>query len=341
MAELAEPEAKSHLVPIWLPITLSLAVLGIVMYFTLEPTTFVELRSTRWGLLALAPIVLVVRVAVGAWRLFYFSKGQLSFPGAVRAQLAWDFFSSITPSTVGGGPIATTYIAKDSRIPLGDATGLMLFAILMDQVWFSFSIIVVIVSSLYVDLIPDSLGMVGNVSFILYGACYMSWTALFAYATLFRPRLLSNLVTRVFSLPVLRRAKNKAMRVMVTLQQRAQLLRQQQLKFYLKGLLLTTVIWVSRYGLIIIILASMSAGLDYVLATLRTITMMLGALVIPTPGGAGGIEGLFVLMLGPSIPQTLVAPALLIWRILGYYVFLAVGAYLTAHRVIKATTNPR
>ena len=128
---------------------------------------------------------------------------------------------------------------------------------------------------------------------------------------------------------------------MVTLQRRAQLLRQQRLKFYLKGLLLTTISWLSRYGLIIIILASMSAHLDYVLATLRTITMMLGALVIPTPGGAGGIEGLFVLMLGPSIPQTLVAPALLIWRILGYYVFLALGAYLTAHRVIKATANLR
>lgn len=335
MAESAEPASQSRLIPVWLPITLSLVVLGIVAFFTVEPTTLIDLRASRWWVLAFAPAALGLRVVLGAWRLLFFSKGQLRFPGAVRAQLAWDFFSSITPSTVGGGPIVPAYIARDSRIAVGDATALMLFAILMDQIWFSCSIIIVIISSLYLDLIPDSLGTAGTVTFILYGAGYMVWTAFFAHATLFRPRLLTVLIARVFSFPGLHRARGKAMRVMVNLQNRARLLRQQRPLFYIKGLLLTILGWLSRYSLIVVILASLSADLDYLLATLRTIAMMLGTLVIPTPGGAGGVEVLFALMLGPSIPQTLVAPALLIWRLLGYYVFLAAGAYLTAHQVIR------
>lgn len=340
MASPAESEPQSGTIAIWLPISLSVAVLGIVAYFTVEPTTFDDLRSARWSVLALAPVALILRVVLGAWRLLYFSRGQLRFPGAVRAQLAWDFFSNITPSTVGGGPIAPAYIARDNRIPLGDATALMLFAILMDQVWFSCSIVIVTVISIYVDLVPDSLGTVGTVSFILYGAGYMAWTGLFAYATFFRPVLLAQLIAKIFSIPGLRRVKSKAIRVMIGLQDRARILRQQRPKFYVKGLLLTMASWLSRYGLIVIILSSMNVNLDYVVATLRSVAMLLGALVIPTPGGAGGVEGLFALMLGPSISQALLAPALLIWRILGYYVFLAAGAYLTAHQFLKSTARP-
>ena len=340
MAEPAESASHSRIVPLWLPITLSLLVLGIVAFFTVEPATLVDLRRTRWGLLALAPAVLGLRVALGAWRLLYFSRGQLRFAGAIRAQLAWDFFSIITPSTVGGGPIAPAYIARDSRIAVGDATALILFAILLDQIWFSFSIVIVIISSLHVDLIPDSLGTVGTITFVLYGAGYMVWTILFAYATFFRPQLLTVVIARIFSVPGLRRARGRALRVMVNLQNRARVLRRQQPLFYVKGLLLTIVGWLSRYGLIVIILASMHADLDYLLATLRTVAMMLGALVLPTPGGAGGVEALFALMLGPLMPQSLVAPALLIWRLLAYYLFLAAGTYITAHQVMRNTSGP-
>ena len=335
MVKPAESAFHARIVPLWLPVTLSLVVLSIVAYFTVEPTTLVDLRRTRWGLLALAPVVLSLRVALGAWRLLYFSRGQLRFAGAIRAQLAWDFFSIITPSTVGGGPVAPAYIARDSRIAVGDATALILFAILLDQIWFSISIVIVIISSLHVNLIPDSLGTIGTITFVLYGAGYMLWTLLFAYATFFRPQLLAAVIARIFSLPVLRRAKGRALRVMVNLLNRARVLRHQPPLFYVKGLLLTVLGWLCRYGLIVIILASMHTELDYLLATLRTVTMMLGALVLPTPGGAGGVEALFALILGPMMPQSVVAPALLIWRLLAYYAFLVAGAFLTAHQVIR------
>ena len=62
---------------------------------------------------------------------------------------------------------------------------------------------------------------------------------------------------------------------------------------------------------------------------------MLGAVVLPTPGGAGGIEGLYALMLGPLFPEALLAPTLLTWRLMGYYIFIALGVYLTVHQVHK------
>ena len=38
-------------------------------------------------------------------------------------------------------------------------------------------------------------------------------------------------------------------------------------------------------------------------------------------------------MAPPIMPKYLVAPTLLVWRIMGYYVYIALGGYLTMHRV--------
>ena len=56
--------------------------------------------------------------------------------------------------------------------------------------------------------------------------------------------------------------------------------------------------------------------------------MTVSSFIIPTPGGAGGIEGLYVLFLGPMMPTALVAPTLFMWRFFGYYIFVAMGAFL-------------
>ena len=326
---------------VWFSIVLSLVVLGIIAAFTVKPDTLSHLRATNWGLLALAPVLVAIRVLAGAWRLQYVARGRLRFAGAVRAQLAWDFFSNVTPSTLGGGPIVPAYISRDSHIPLGESTAFMLFAMLLDQTWIAFGIATVLTGSLVIDLVPDSLGIAGSVTFMIYFSGYLLWVVLFAYATLFRPQFLASLVNRVFSLRLLRRLQDKVSTVMSTLQQRARALRTQRPMFYVKGFLLTVAVWLSRYALVIVILASFHDSLDHVLAFMRTVAMMLGALVMPTPGGAGGVEGLYVLMVGPLVPQGLIAPSLLIWRILAYYVFLAAGAYLTLHQVMNRNPNNR
>ena len=84
-----------------------------------------------------------------------------------------------------------------------------------------------------------------------------------------------------------------------------------------------------------LIVAASAPEVDYSLSGLRSVVTMLGMLAVPTPGGAGGAEGLFALLVGPLLPQALVSPAALIWRMLGYYVFLAAGAYLTLDGALR------
>lgn len=326
---------QKNSIQIWVPIVLSLAVLAAIALFTVEPDTLPLLGQTRWGLLALAPFVVGLRVIFGAWRLHYIAKGFLKFSAALRAQLAWDFFSCITPSSIGGGPIVPAYIAKDSRVSLGDSSAIMLFAMLLDQIWFACAIVVVLLSTTSIDVIPDSLGNIGMLTLITYFLGYLAWVIIFAYGALKKPEVLSWVVRRVFMLPGLRRFGSKADSILRDLQERATILRSQRLVFFLNGFGLTLLAWASRYALVVLIVAATAPEIDYILAGLRSIVTMLGALVVPTPGGAGGAEGLFALLVGPLLPQALVSPAALIWRVLGYYVFLAAGAYLTLDSALR------
>lgn len=316
------------------PVVLSLLVLLAIGYFTFDASAFRQMQEhLHPGFLAAACLITVGRVLLGGWRLRYISRGRLSLIEGTRGQLAWEFFSNVTPSTIGGGPIATLYIARDRGIPVGEATAFLLFAMLMDQLWFAVSIPLILLSTLFVELIPPSAGNVGLWTSVSVFAGLLAWSTLFAYATLFRPRLLERLADRIFSIKYLDRFHERVMREMRTLAQRARSLRAQPLIFYLNGFLLTMVMWIARYLLVLFVVWSVYTNFDKFLLVLRTAAMIMGSLIMPTPGGSGGLEGLYAFFIGPLIPKALVAPTLLTWRTLGYYIFIALGAYLFVHQV--------
>lgn len=314
------------------PLLLSLLVLGVVGYFTFDFGTFRQAlqRLDPWWLVAAAATV-VVRVGFGAWRLDYFARGRLGRRASVRGQVAWDFFAYVTPSTVGGGPFASVFIARDRGLPLGEATSVILFAMLVDQVSLALTIPVLVASAAYVDVFPAALGTVGAWSLGLFFLGYMAWVLVFAYGTLLRPEVLTWLVGGLLRIRWLRRFKRRALRVLSDLQSRSAVLRTQPLRFYLKGFGLTLVPWISRYLLAVFVIWSLYSGADGLLVFLRSAALNLGTLALPTPGGAGGAEGLYVLFFGPDVlPSALLAPTLLVWRLLSYYIFLVAGVFVTA-----------
>ena len=320
------------------PVLLSLLVLLGIGYFTFDAEAFWQMWShLHVGLLGLAGLMTVARVALGGWRLDHISRGRLGLRAGTRGQLAWEFFSNVTPSTIGGGPVATLYLARDRGITVGEATAFMLFAMLMDQLWFVASIPIIVGATFFMEVIPPSVGQVGLWTFVAFFVGMMAWSVLFAYATLFRPDLLERLADRIFSLKYLDRFHERVMREMHTLARRARMLRAQPPWFYVKGFLITAGAWASRYLLVLFIVWSVYADFDKVLLLLRTMALTMCSLILPTPGGSGGLEGLYAFFIGSLIPQTLVAPTLLTWRTLGYYVFIALGAYLFIHQMRKSS----
>lgn len=326
---------------VW-PVLLSLVVLGVIAYLTFDPRAFREIAGqlNPWFFtLALASVV--VRVVTGGWRLSYISRGRLDIHAGIRGQLAWDFFSNVTPSAIGGGPFAAVYIARDCNIRVGEATALMLFSMLLDQLWYAITIPLVIVASFYYEVIPSSLGTVGAAAILLYFVGMLVWVVVFGYATMFRPDLLERFAGWLFRFRWLRRFRHQVEHEMRQLRRRATILRSQPARFYINGLVLTFLTWISRYVLLLFIVWSVISEFDKLLLILRTAAMMLGTVILPTPGGSGGIEGLYALFIGPMLPKAVLAPTLLTWRVLGYYLFIGLGVFLSTHAVQKTMRRRR
>src|SRR5690606_31528979 len=188
------------------PILLSLVVLVGIGIATFEPDEFVQVvdRINVW-MLGAALVMVFFRVYFGGLRLNYISRGRLGYATGMRGQLAWDFFSNVTPSAIGGAPFAAVYLAREKHIGVGETTAFMLFSMLLDPLWFALTVPVVTFGSLCRDVMPAAVGHVGLAGFMLYFFAMLAWVVLFGYATMFRPDILQRLASRLFRLRWLRR----------------------------------------------------------------------------------------------------------------------------------------
>jgi uncharacterized protein (TIRG00374 family) len=157
------------------------------------------------------------------------------------------------------------------------------------------------------------------------------WTVLFAYSTLVRPELLQRLVRKLFKVRWLRRFQHRVEAELEGWRDRAQILRAEGLHFYLFGVLLAGVSWTCRYLVLLFIALAVYPLLDQLVFVARTMAMLHLALILPTPGGSGGIEGMYALFFTPLLPRGLVAPTLVVWRFLAYYVPIAGGFAVASH----------
>ncbi len=324
------------------PVALSLAVLGLIAALTFHPDQFtVLIREVNPWLLLAAVASVVLRVILGGVRLSYVSRGNLSIHAGIRGQIAWDFFSNITPSAIGGGPVAALYVARDQRIAVGEATAIFLFSMLLDQFLFALIIPLLVLAMSYVPVFPVSLGTVGTGAFVLLFTGLLLWVVIFAYAVLIRPDLIQKVAVQIVRIKWLRRYRERVLDEMHQLRRRTRILRLQPAVFYVKGVLLTLGVWFMRFILPVLIVWSVYPSFDNALAFVRTVALSIGTIILPTPGGSGGVEGLYALFLGPMMPKALLAPTLLVWRLLGYYLLLAVGVYVFIYQIRKERAQGR
>ena len=330
----APPRRRVRKRDLALPIALSLGAVGVILWATYTPGAFAAVRSTfnPWiFLLALA--ALAVQVTAGGLRLRHVSRGALDVRGGLRAQLTWDVTSALTPSAMGGAPFAAYMIARENDVAYGEVTALMLFTMLMDQLWFAALIVTMYVSAVWVPVFPTGLGAAGIGTVAAYLGGMLVYIGFFAYATLVKPEILEGVANRVVRFRWLRRFEEPVRRETRRLRRHARVLRGQPLGFYLKGAAYTLLYWSGRYGVVFFVALSFWREFRHVLFVLRTAGLWLAGLAMPTPGGSGGIEALYVLYLAPLLPDGYGGAALLAWRAVAYYGVIAIGTFVVGDAV--------
>jgi uncharacterized protein (TIRG00374 family) len=309
---------------LFISISLSVVATAVVLYMTYTPEGFEHVRLKRVPGLIIACFVLFLRIWFTAAKIRFLAGRTISWAGAFRIVLSWDFASAVTPSTIGGAPLGI-YAMTREHIPLGKASAITMYTLLLDQIFNVMIIPVLIIAGLYVEIIPNALGIVGESAMALVYISLLGYGLVLAYGVLINPEALKKGVALLFKLPGLRNSWAKVEKELDGLVETSDFLRKQPLSFLLNAYFLSSMAWLCRGALPAIVVLSFLPA-DEITLFLRSFAMSLATLFMPTPGGSGGVEALFVLFLGPLFDrEAFIGIAAFIWRVITFYGIIGIG----------------
>lgn len=298
--------------------------MGVVIYLTYTPGILEHLKPKRLPGLILAIAVTLLKVYFSAEKIRFLADKAINRMASIRIALSWDFASAVTPSTIGGAPVATFAMTREG-IKFGKSSAIILYGVLLDQFWYALAVPILLISGIYFEVIPDEIGLAGNITMFLIYAGLILYGMLLAYGLLINPASLKEILNTIFNWRFLRKYSAKVNSEAKNLESYSIQLRNKPISFVLKAFFLSTMSWLCRIAIPVIVVLSLLPG-DEILLVLRSLSMNLAFLVIPTPGGSGGVEGLFAIFLGPLIERTaFIGLAVFVWRIITYYISIGLG----------------
>lgn len=317
-------------------VALSLLSMGAVIYFTYTPGILEHLKPKRLPGLFIAIAVSLLRIFVASARMRFLADREIGWMASIRLVLSWDFASAVTPSTIGGAP-AATYAMTREGINLGKSAIIILYGVLLDQMWYAIAVPFLLISGVYFAVIPAEAGFVGQATMILIYLGLIVYGVLLAYGLLVNPSAIKSIVHAVFKLPLLRKFQEKAYKEAENIEEYSNQLNGRPIGFLIKAFLLTVVTWLCRIALPVIVILSLLPA-NEILLILRSLSMHLAFLVVPTPGGSGGVEGLFYLFMDPLVTREgFIGLAVFLWRIISYYISIGMGIMATMWYLNRAT----
>lgn len=323
---------------LFISISLSIAGMAVVIYLTYTPGVLEHLKPKRLPGLVIALVVSFLRLWFSAAKIRYLSEKKLSWMASLRVMLSWDFTSSITPSTIGGAPMATYAMTKEG-FKLGQSSAIILYSVLLDQLWFALAVPILVVAGFYYEVVPNNIGMVGEVSMLLLYVGLLSYASLMAYGVLKNPAAITKVVNWLFKLPVLSRWKDKISEEAEHLEEYSHELRKKPASFLLNAFFLSTMSWLAKVALPTIVVLSLLPA-DVILSVFRSLAMNLAFLIMPTPGGSGGVEGLFAIFQGPLMERkAFIGLAVFAWRIIAYYITVGFGMMATTWYINRSVVE--
>lgn len=266
--------------------------------------------------------------------------------------MLWEFSSAITPSTVGGTALAVIFLHKEG-ISTGRSTAVVLLTSFLDELYF-------------VLMLPLLLLIVGGEAIFITsvqgtGAGFMNhlvgvavigyliifgWVLFSGYGLFINPQVVRKCIVALFRLPFLRRWHESAEKAGNELVESSVELKKQSSSFWYKAFTSTFLTWTARYMVVNAILLAFFKIKDILLIFARELVLWIIMIVSPTPGGSGFAEvilGRYISDLIPTDPVNVGGVAIamaLIWRMISYYPFLIMGAFIVPGWIQRKFAKP-
>lgn len=322
---------------IW-PVLIGVLVLIYTLYkISQEKVSFSDLMAhtstgnvTFWLLLGFGCMVL--RDLGYIIRLFILCDGKLSFRAAFEVTLLWEFVSALSPSVVGGSPVAIWMLMKE-KITVGRGTAIIFITIFLDEVFYLLMLPTVMLSvggeEVFKPVLEDgsTWGTGALTSFwIAYGAIFI-YTVFLAFAIFIRPQGTKNVFKRLFRTKLLKRWEEKGYKMADDLEMASKEFRHKGVVYWIKAGAATIMSWTGRYLVLNCVLSAFGnlTMHEHTVAFARQAIMFVLMLVSPTPGSAGIAEKAFETLFMEFSPVGLVLALAIVWRLITYYPYVFIG----------------
>lgn len=338
-----------HPARIVLPIFIGIAVTGFMLYREYEPGNLsllsFSLQSVFWLLVAF--MFMALRDFGYMIRLRILSGKVLSWRKSFNIIMLWEFTSAITPSSIGGTSVAIFFINKEG-VRLGRSTALVMVTSFLDELYFilTFPLVILLIGRADIFSLDGSAfsGPWYHNQYLLFAltgyALKFLYTLVIAYGLFFNPRGLKWVLLWIFKLPIIRKWRPQANESGSELIQASREFKTWPLRNWLKAFLATALSWTSRYWVVNALIVTFFGVSwlnwdEHFLVFGKQLVMWIMMLVSPTPGGSGFAEYVFRGFLAGFIPAGTGVAMAFLWRLVSYYPYLFIGAFVIPRWVKK------
>lgn len=293
-----------------------------------------DFTFTTLFFLLLSLIMMVIRDFGYMLRIKSLTDNELSWRQSFRVIMIWEFASAVTPSIVGGAPIAM-FILKKEGINLGRSTAIVLVTTFLDELFYVLIVPIVLIFVGTSSLFPDKLNSLfeGNgihpLNLFIMGFGFIFILVLFLFIALFiAPYWFKKILLLLSRLFFLKKYRPKIEKTGDDIIIASKELKGKNLAFWSKAFGATVLSWMGRFMVINCIVLAFAPFTDQLMLFARQLSMWVILLISPTPGGSGIAEFAFSGFLNDFIPFGMVAVLAILWRIISYYPYLFIGAWI-------------
>ena len=314
---------------------LVLLLMLVVFYFIIKDdyqNILYNLSIANRGYLLLGVIFVLLYYFLKAVCIYSIAKEhneKITMKQMINQTLITQFFNGITPFSTGGQPMQI-YMLKNSGIPVGSATNIIIQDFLMYQLALITMGIVALVSNTIFHFFDLD---VGWYSLLIAGFVINTLIGLFLLFISFSKKFndfLGKLIIKIGAKIKIFKDKEKAIETwenkLEEFHESAKLFKEKK-GLLLKCYLFNCLALVAYYIIPLFVFLSFDKTLS--IAPLAVITSSAFILIIgnfvPIPGGSVGIELAFTSIFGSFLSSNLISSALIIWRFITYYLGILIG----------------
>lgn len=322
--------SKGIIVKTLLPVAIGVAVVVWLFSreFSVEQWKAIPWTATTFAAIGLAALCVVGREWGMMWRFRALSDRRLTWRQTLKVTMQCEFTSAITPTTAGGSTLSMVFLNRQG-IPLGRATIITMVLLMLDELF------IVVACPLIFLLLPgrDIFGFdpgafstgVRLAFWIVYGGVCAVTLFLYLGAFVF-PASIAGALSRLFSLRWLSRWHDDVVEMGHTMVNAGADLRHRPAGWWAEVMGATALTWTCRYLVVNALFWGFAASAPQAIVFARQFVVWTLLTISPTPGGSGLSEWLFTSYYGDLIADaSMVLVIAILWRLLTYYIYLAVG----------------